>query len=210
MLIHSFVLGPLETNCYVLADRDTGRALVIDPGLEPGEVAAFLARFHYYAEAVLLTHLHADHVAGAAELARETGAEVLGPEADRFLLDRPEGGGGYEDIPPTEPFEMRGIGPGRLTLAGQPVLALPVPGHTPGSLCYFFPALESVFTGDCLFRGTVGHTRGPGGDAQGLLDAIRARLLTLPPETEVFPGHGPATTISRERAGNPFFADGRK
>ena len=104
------------------------------------------------------------------------------------------------------PFAFKDIRCGRATFLGEPCLVLPVPGHTPGHLAYFFPKTLTAFTGDTLFRGSVGRTDSPYGDASLLLESIRSRLLALPDAVELFPGHGPSTTVGREKAENPFFA----
>lgn len=194
MYIRAFPMPPEGSNTY-LAWIDTGEAVVVDCGGDPGPVLAEMAGRSLRLTMVLLTHLHPDHVRGVPRLIEATGVPVVAPAADAFLL------------PPGLPgFPFRDAGPGRLTLLGQPCLLLPVPGHTPGHVVYYFPKSWSAFTGDCLFRGSVGRTDGPGGDAGLLLGSIRERLLSLPEAVELFPGHGPSTTVGREKAENPFFA----
>jgi len=207
MIIHSFILGPLSTNCWVLAEKDIGEAVVVDPGLRPQPVLDYLARFRYRTTHILLTHLHADHAAGVAPLVAATGATVLAGDGDQALGCDPLLCGGQWGLPFIEPFAFNPVGPGRLFLLGQPCLAIPVPGHSPGSLCWHFPAVSAVFTGDTLFKGTVGRTDRPLGDGALLLQNIRTRLLILPDDTDVYPGHGEPTTIGAEKAANPFFRE---
>lgn len=194
MYIQTFPMEPYAVNSHLVWVPD-GRAVVVDCGDEPGRLLDAMARRRLTLGAVLLTHLHADHRLGAARLGQATGAPVLGPAADAFLLTGKDAALDFTDLPP-----------GRIELLGEPCLVLPVPGHTPGHLAYFFPRSLVVFTGDTLFAGNVGRTDGPGGDGDLLLAAIRDRLLILPDAVEVFPGHGPATTIGREKAHSPFFA----
>lgn len=206
MIIHSFTLGPVATNCWVLAEKDLGQAVIVDPGLNPTPVLDYLARFRYRATHVLLTHLHADHAAGTADIAAATGAEVLASDADLALGDDPLLRGGAWGFPSLPPLAFTPVQPQRLTLLGQPCLPIPVPGHSPGSLCWYFPAVAAIFTGDTLFKNTVGRTDHALGDGAQLLRSIRQRLLTLPDDTEVYPGHGQPTTIGAEKTANPFFS----
>lgn len=204
MVIKTIRMNPLGVNSYLLWAAD-GRAVVVDCGGEPRLVLEELAARGLSLSAVLLTHLHFDHVLGVARLSRITGAPVFACAADAV----PAGGGtrraGVPDIPP---FAFENVAPGRMTLLGEPCLVLPVPGHTPGHLAYFFPKSLVAFTGDALFRGSVGTTESAE-DGILLLDSIRKRLLVLPDAVELFPGHGPSTTVGREKAENPFFAPPR-
>jgi glyoxylase-like metal-dependent hydrolase (beta-lactamase superfamily II) len=202
MKIQTFTLGPLGTNGY-LASR-AGRAVFVDPGGDPAPVLAALSAGGLTLEAVLLTHLHCDHVYGCAALARATGAPVLLGEADLPLQDTELGGGGFMGLPLVEPFEPTPLAPGPARFLDQPCTVLPTPGHSPGSLSFHFPDQGVVFVGDVLFRRSIGRTDFPGGDLDILLAAVREHLFTLPPETVVYSGHGPATTIGDEMAHNPF------
>lgn len=194
MYIKTFCPHPLAANSY-LVWTPAGEALVIDCGGDPQALLAEMASRQLRLAAVLLTHLHPDHVLGVPELCRATGATAYGPLADAFLLGEPG-----PALPLTD------LSPGKRVLLGEPCLVLPTPGHTPGHCVFFFPKSLTAFTGDTLFAGSVGRTDGPGGDAAALLRSIRERLLVLPDATELFPGHGPSTTIGREKASNPFLA----
>lgn len=192
MYIKTFRMEPLAVNSYLAWTAD-GQAVVVDCGGEPERLLREIEERRLRLIAVLLTHLHADHVLGVPELCRTTGAPALGPAADTFLLG---------ELRPVVRFTA--LAPGRRILLGEPCLVLPVPGHTPGHLAFFFPQSLTAFTGDALFAGSVGRTDGPGGDASLLLRSIRERLLVLPDDVELFPGHGPSTTVGREKAENPF------
>ncbi|MHC1789442.1 MBL fold metallo-hydrolase [Solidesulfovibrio sp.] len=203
MYIKTFSMQPYEVNSYLAWTAD-GAAVVVDCGGQPELPLKEIRARSLELTAILLTHLHHDHVLGVSELAGETGAPVFASAADAMLAAK----GGYGPdaaLAPVAPFGFKDIRPGRAMFLGEPCLVLPVPGHTPGHVAYFFPKSLAVFTGDTLFRGSVGRTDSSYGDAALLLAGIRSRLLVLPESVEVFPGHGPSTTIGREKAGNPFF-----
>ncbi len=187
-------VGPLRVNCYLVAGSRSPEAVVIDPGDEADAILARAAEAGLQVRAILLTHAHWDHVGAVAEVAEATGAPVLLHAADLPLL---------------EEWSPRPVVPGRLLdqgdeiRVGEVVLSvLHTPGHTPGGLC--FRAAGRVFTGDTLFAGSVGRWDFPGGSREELLRSLRDRLLPLPDELLVHPGHGPATTIGAERRDNPF------
>jgi glyoxylase-like metal-dependent hydrolase (beta-lactamase superfamily II) len=203
MKIRTFTLGPLGTNGFLAAHG--GRAVFVDPGGDPAPVLAALETGGLTLEAVLVTHLHCDHVYGCAALARATGAPVLVGREDLPLLDTELGGGGLMGLPLVEPFEPTVLAPGPARFLDLPCTVLHTPGHSPGSLSFHFPDQGVVFVGDVLFRRSIGRTDFPGGDTQTLLDAVRERLFTLAPETVVHSGHGPSTTVGDEMAHNPFF-----
>jgi len=204
MYIKTFCMHPLDVNSY-LAWVDDGRAVVVDCGGQPGLLRDEIKTRGLLLTAVLLTHLHYDHVLGVAKLSRMTGAPIFASAADAVLAETGIGSGAVETPPTIPAFNFEDIGAGRVSFLGEPCLVLPVPGHTPGHVAYFFPKSLVVFTGDSLFCGSVGRTDGPGGDAALLLASIRSRLFALPDAVELFPGHGPSSTIGREKVENPFF-----
>jgi glyoxylase-like metal-dependent hydrolase (beta-lactamase superfamily II) len=230
VLITGFPAGPLAANCYVLAEPATGECVVVDPGQQAVEpLRALLAEHRLRPAAVLVTHGHFDHVACAAAVCAEYGVDVyLGGGDVAMLSDQlaalsPELRAGLaqllgpgESLDNLRPARLTPLAGGEhLSVAGLEIDALAVPGHTPGSMTYRVrssaaaPDAESdvLLTGDTLFAGTIGRTDLPGGSMPRILESIAAQLLSLPDETVVLPGHGPATTIGAERAGNPFLAE---
>jgi glyoxylase-like metal-dependent hydrolase (beta-lactamase superfamily II) len=197
--------GVFAENCYIVADRSAGRAVLVDPG---EAVDLFLARLrteNLQLSAIWLTHAHLDHVLGVAEVKQRTGVPVWLHPDDRPLYDHTPAQArallGVELDPPPAPDRL--IVPGDpLTVGTCAFEVRHVPGHSPGSVALVGEGVALV--GDVLFAGSVGRTDLPGGDTATLLDSIRTQLLTLPDDTVVYPGHGPETTIGRERATNPF------
>jgi glyoxylase-like metal-dependent hydrolase (beta-lactamase superfamily II) len=205
MEIHTFPLGPLETNCYLVSNGD--RAVAVDPGGDPAAVVRHLENNGLTLETVVLTHLHCDHLYGVQALAEATGAPVLASEKDRSLMDTEIGGGGLMGLPRVAPFEFQDLPPGERELAGLPCTVLPTPGHSGGSVSLYFPDRGAVLVGDLLFYRSIGRTDFPGGDLQTLQQSVKERIFTLPEDTEVYPGHGPTTRVGDEKRNNPFFTD---
>jgi glyoxylase-like metal-dependent hydrolase (beta-lactamase superfamily II) len=197
--------GVFAENCYIVADREAGEAALVDPGEEAELFLARLATEGLALTAVWLTHAHLDHVLGVATVKARTGVPIWLHPADRLLYDHAPTqaqallGLTLDPLPPPD----REIVPGQPLTVGRYTLDVRhVPGHSPGSVALVGDGAALV--GDVLFAGSVGRTDLPGGDAQTLLASIRDQLLSLPDETVVYPGHGPDTTIGRERATNPF------
>jgi glyoxylase-like metal-dependent hydrolase (beta-lactamase superfamily II) len=196
----------LETNCY-LVSNDAKQAVVIDPGGDPAEVLAFVRSQGLTLTHILNTHLHFDHIGGNAALSAATGAPILAGEADRPLLDSDLGGGGFMGFPKTPAFSFTPLEPGTHSFVGATCHVLATPGHSPGSLSLYFPALGAVFCGDLIFYRSVGRTDFPGGDAKVLKESACSKILVLPEETIIYPGHGPETDVRDARENNPFFSD---
>jgi hydroxyacylglutathione hydrolase len=204
--VDRYELGPIGTNCYVVrADRGAAEAVVIDPSGESPEVRLDLARAGARCVAILITHGHWDHLVGVADLAEATGAPVHMAEEERALL---------EDVNNFTPMsvQLREYTPDvllqgdeTLELAGLAFETVRVPGHSPAHLAYH--ADGCLFSGDVLFAGSVGRTDLPGADWDTLVDSIRMLNDRFPPETVVYPGHGPETTLGEELARNPFLAE---
>ncbi len=198
-------LGALDTNCYVLnSDRE---AVVIDPGGDAHEILSFLEAGKLTLERVLNTHLHFDHIQGNADLVAATGVSVMANPKDAYLLDTELGGGGMWGFPRTPPFAIEALEEGELTLLGTTCRVLATPGHSPGSLSFYFESLGAVFVGDLLFYRSVGRTDFPGSSERELMRSVRTKIFTLPEDTVVYPGHGPETTVGQERLNNPFFTE---
>ncbi len=202
--IRRLALGPFQANCLLVRREEAEPALVIDPGAEAGRVRRALAEWEAEPVAILLTHAHADHVGAVAELEEEFDLPVHLHPDDRDLYDRaPEQAAAFGiqlRRPPPPEAELRDGQ--RLELAGIPLEVRHAPGHSPGGVVLV--AAGHAFVGDCLFQGSIGRTDLPGGDAGTLLRSIRERILTLPEDTVLWPGHGPETTVGREAATNPF------
>jgi hydroxyacylglutathione hydrolase len=199
-------LGPMGTNCYVVrSDATADEAVVVDPSGDATELRLTLARLGTSCTAILVTHGHWDHLLGVADLAEGTGAPVHMPEGERMLLEDPAG-----FTPPgvtLRPYtpEVLLAGGETVELAGIAFEVLAVPGHSPAHLAYH--AGGCLFSGDVLFAGSVGRTDFPGSDWDTLVASIRMLVDTLPPETVVYPGHGPTTTLGAELERNPFLSD---
>ncbi len=196
-----------EQNCSLAWSAATKRGVVVDPGGDLPAIRSAIAALGIGIDAILLTHGHIDHAGGAAELAADLGVDVIGPhEADRPLLDRLElqarqyGLDGVRNVVPDR-FLAEGE---HVEIAGVTFDVLHCPGHSPGSVVLFSPALRFAFMGDVLFQGSVGRTDLPGGSHEKLISAIRTKILPLGDDVSFLPGHGPGSTIGEERATNPF------
>ncbi len=194
-LVGRICCGPLRSVCYLVVDLREGEAALVDAGCPAGEVLGALGELGVELRLVLLTHTHFDHVASVGEICGSTGARAVAHPADVEMLPRYWDWGGKGNALDVEPAVEDGseFSVGRLR-----VRALHTPGHTPGSVCYFLEAEGLLFTGDTVFAGAVGRTDFAGGDKTRMKESLR-RLLTLPDETVILPGHGPETTLGGER-----------
>jgi hydroxyacylglutathione hydrolase len=206
MILETFPVGPLQCNCTLLGDEATEEAIVIDPGDEINRIHNRLTSLGLKLKQILITHAHIDHVGGALRLKRLTSAPILLNENDLPLLQMMAGQAAWLGIPTPETAPPDdGLTDGQqVGLANYPAQIIHTPGHTQGSVCLHFVPLKMVFAGDTLFAGSIGRTDLPGGNSEQIIDSIHSRLLKLPEETRVIPGHGPATTIGSERSTNPF------
>jgi hydroxyacylglutathione hydrolase len=208
-LIRTIPVGPLQCNCSIVVDEATKEAVVIDPGDEGERIARALAAEGATTVALLHTHGHFDHISGSSELAELTGAPIRLHPADRPLYDALPAQAqffGLKANPPAEPGPP--LSDGEVIRFGKSsVRAIHTPGHTPGSTCFLLEGDNPVlFSGDTLFRRSIGRTDLWGGDTDSILSSIRGKLFTLPPSTPVICGHGPGTTIGEEKRSNPFAA----
>ena len=196
--------GAFQENCYIVIDRETKESVVVDPG---EDADLFLRRIDYeglHVEAVWLTHAHVDHILGVKRVVEQTGAPVYLHPDDRSLYDGVKEQGSWLGIQADEQPEpgQELVHGGRVEVGECTFEVRHVPGHSPGGVAFVGYGLAIV--GDAIFDGSIGRTDLPGGDAATLLTSIREQLLVLPDETLVYPGHGPATTIGKERKFNPF------
>jgi len=206
LAVDRYELGPIGTNCYVVrVERGAAEAVVVDPGGDAARLRLELAQMSTRCAAILITHGHWDHLGGVADLAEGTGAPVHMAEDERLLL---------EDVnsftPPgvtLRPYTPDVLlqGDETLELAGISFETLRVPGHSPAHLAYY--ADGCVFSGDLVFAGSVGRTDLPGADWDTLVESIRTLAERFPPETIIYSGHGPETTLGAELARNPFLAE---
>jgi hydroxyacylglutathione hydrolase len=210
VILETFPVGPLQCNCTVLGDKASGEAMVVDPGDNIPQILAILARHKLTLKQIVVTHGHIDHVGGAVRLKRATGAPILLNQNDLPLLammDEQAGWLGIEtpEVAPPDVSAEDGMVAG---IAGHAAHIVHTPGHTQGSICLHFAQDNLLLAGDTLFARSIGRTDLPGGDGRQILRSIHDRVLTLPEETRVVPGHGPATTIGEERESNPFLQPG--
>ena len=204
-----FTVGPVQENCFLFHRDGSDRALIVDPGEEAPKLLAAIEGLGLTLDGILLTHTHFDHVGAVAPVARVTGAEVWVPEIEKRVLADINSFVPFAGFGPFEDWEAEHTvaGGDRLELAGFEIDVMFTPGHSPGHVAYSIPDEGVVFSGDVLFKGSVGRTDLPGGDWPTLAESLRTLAEALPAETTVYPGHMGVTTIGAERAGNPFLAE---
>lgn len=208
MMLKRLIVGPLQVNCYILADEKTKEAVVIDPGDDAKDILRAVREKGLAVKFIVNTHGHFDHIGANRELKEATGAEILLHEGDAPVLKSAKLHAAAFNLTTTaSPPADRYVAAGDVITAGEISLrVLHTPGHSPGGISLAEEGM--VFTGDALFAGSIGRSDLPGGDLMTLLKGIRDNLLALPGETRVFPGHGPDTTIADEKRDNPFLNAG--
>lgn len=202
LVVDRYEMGPVGTNCYVVrADRGAAEAVVVDPGGDSTQLRLELARSGARCSAIFVTHADADHVAGLADLADGTGAPIYAPPRDAMPAERATGWLAVRDY--TVGTEL--IGGEALDIAGVAFEVLAIPGHSPDHVAFF--ADGCLFSGDLIFANSVGRVDLAGGDWNTLIESARMLTERFPPETTVYPGHGPQTTLGAERERNPYLAE---
>lgn len=206
MQIASFVVGPFETNVYVVSCPVTSKAIVIDPGIDSESVYHFIKRKGLVLEAIINTHGHIDHVYGNYFFKTQVGVPLLINKADVPLLSMVPAQATSFGLSPPQIVEPDGFLKEKdvIKVGEAEFTVIHTPGHTPGGICLYRP--DIIFVGDTLFAGSIGRTDLPGGSYSELIGSIQTRLLTLPDKTVVYCGHGPQTTIGEERRFNPFLS----
>jgi glyoxylase-like metal-dependent hydrolase (beta-lactamase superfamily II) len=206
MLHEILPVGMLACNCSVFGDQQSGEALVIDPGDNIPEILEVVARHGLRVTAIVITHAHIDHIGGAQELKAATGAPVYMHADDLGLYERLDVQALWLGMETPERVEIdvpAGEGE-RLRIGAADFEIRHTPGHTPGSISLWIPTEKKLIAGDTLFMDSIGRTDLPGGDSRQILRSIRDKLFPLPDETVVIPGHGPTTTLGREKEFNYF------
>ena len=206
-MIHEILpVGMLQCNCSIFGDETSNEALVVDPGDNISEILAILKKHHLRVKAIVITHAHIDHIGGAEKLKAATGAAVYMNANDQPLYDNIDMQAGWlgMETPERTDIDVNAREGDRIALGPAEFHVLQTPGHTQGSISLWIPAENKLIAGDTLFRDSIGRTDLPGGDGLQILRSIHDKILVLPDEAMVVPGHGPNTTVGRERARNPF------
>jgi hydroxyacylglutathione hydrolase len=206
-MVHEILpVGPLQCNCSVIGDDVSHEAIVIDPGDDIEDVLAVVRKHKLQVKQIVITHAHIDHVGGAMKLRAATGAPVLLNQNDYELLKMLDVQAAWLGMANPEKVEIdQSVGSGDLVQTGSlAAQVLHTPGHTEGSICLYFPAEKTLIAGDTLFAGSIGRTDLPGGSYEKIIHSLHDKILALPDDTAVVPGHGPLTNIGEERETNPF------
>lgn len=205
MEITILTVGPVQTNCYIVNKEGSTSCIVIDPGEEADKIASYIRKKGWKNEGILLTHGHFDHITGVSELVSLVGGKVYAYEGEKELMGDPRQNGsmmmGYElALEPECLLRDRQ----KFSVAGMDFKVLHTPGHTKGSCCYYAEEEKILFSGDTIFMESVGRTDFPTGSARELIDSVRNKVLMLPSDVKIYPGHGPETTVAYEMANNPY------
>ncbi|MCU1232647.1 MAG: beta-lactamase domain protein [Candidatus Solibacter sp.] len=206
-MIHEILpVGMLQCNCSIFGDESTREGMVVDPGDEIASILEVVARHGLTVKAIVITHAHIDHIGGAQKLKAATGAPVYMNLNDTELQKMLDVQATWLGVKPPEAvaIDVPAKDGDTLLVGTTEVHVLHTPGHTQGSICLWMPGERKLVAGDTLFRESIGRTDLPGGDGRQILKSIHDKLLALPGETQVIPGHGENTTIEHEKAHNYF------
>ena len=206
-MIHEILpVGPLQCNCSIIGDEITHEGIVIDPGDDIATIVGLIRKHNLQIKQIVITHAHIDHVGGAMKLRTATGAPILLNHNDYTLLKMLDLQAAWIGMTAPGNVEIEHSVGESDTIKAGPLLAnvIHTPGHTEGSICLHFPAENKLIAGDTLFAGSIGRTDLPGGSFDKIINSLQEKVLALPDETVVVPGHGPITTIGEERESNPF------
>jgi glyoxylase-like metal-dependent hydrolase (beta-lactamase superfamily II) len=206
-MIHEILpVGPLQCNCSIIGDESSREAIVIDPGDDIEDVLDLIRKHNLQVKQIVITHAHIDHVGGAMKLRAATGAPILLNQNDYALLKMLDMQAQWIGMAAPDKVEIdSSLGQADAVKAGAlSADVIHTPGHTEGSICLYFSAEKKLIAGDTLFAGSIGRTDLPGGSFEKIVQSLHEKVLALPDETVVVPGHGPLTTIGEERESNPF------
>ena len=206
-MIHEILpVGPLQCNCSVIGDDVSREAIVIDPGDDVADVLAIVQKHNLKVQQIIITHAHIDHVGGAKKLKAATGAAILLNQNDYALLKMLDVQAAWVGMASPGKVEIdQSVGQAdKIRVGSLSADVLHTPGHTQGSVCLYFPLEKKLIAGDTLFAGSIGRTDLPGGSFEKIIRSLQEKVLALPDDTTVIPGHGELTTIGVERESNPF------
>lgn len=206
LVFDSLETGPIMTNCYIVGDSETKQAAVIDPGGHVGAIRSALDRHGLTCQTIINTHTHFDHVGGNTELKEATGAEILvHPAEAEWLKEAGEHARMFGVSGASSPPADRTVDEGDVIEVGAIKLeVLHTPGHSPGSISLVIAGEGKILVGDLVFSGSIGRTDLPGGSLDTLIDSVKTKLYPFPDDTKLYSGHGPATSLGREKRSNPF------
>ena len=207
--METLVLGMVQTNCYIISNRETKEAIVFDPADKAERIEQYLKANDLVCKAILLTHGHFDHILAASELADQTHAEIYAHEAEAKLLADEKMNASNQfrrecSLTPDVMLKDQQV----LHIAGFTIKVIHTPGHTAGGTCYYFSGHRILISGDTLFRGDIGRYDLPTGNGNQLVESICNKLMLLEDEVMVYPGHGPSSTIGYERENNIYLSPG--
>lgn len=205
MKVKTFIVSVMETNGYIAFDEKTLEGIVIDPGDSAELFIEFIEKENINIKYIALTHSHFDHIGGVNEIKKATGAKIIMCDGEEIISENPTNNlSGVYDSPCVIKADKIFFDKNTFSVGNITVTVIKTPGHTPGGCCYYFEDEGILFSGDTLFYGSVGRTDFPNGSFSDLIDAIKSKLMCLPPDTIVYCGHGPKTQIGFEKENNPY------